>query len=234
MEILEELVEEQVEELRERDEVKAVAVVGSYSRNPEGEHNDLDLYAIVEGDWRRRETEKIDGIVVEKFFNSRSWAEKKLRSDDWAYSYRWFQNADVRHDPEDIFQELRVKADEVREEKLDLSGNEKQEITYTIWDMKQDIDSQDVSQKRLMMNQLFDYLLEKHYVLKGEVPVKENYRLEKLQEFDGYMYKLSQDFLLASSTMEKEKHLEKIIEHVSRKLPDTGPEWKTGKEFIDE
>jgi hypothetical protein len=83
-----------------------------------------------------------------------------------------------------------------------------------------------------MMNQLFDYLLEKQYVLKEQIPVKQNYRLEKLQDFDGYMYKLSQDFLLASSTMEKEKHLEKIIERVSKKLPEIQPEWETEKEIL--
>jgi len=32
------------------------------------------------------------------------------------------------------------------------------------------------------------------------------------------MYKLSQDFLTLSSTMKKENKLEKIIEHVERKI----------------
>jgi predicted nucleotidyltransferase len=232
-EIPEELVEEQIEELRNDEEVEAVAIVGSYARNPKRDHKDLDLYAVVEGDWRTRETKKIDAVVVEKFFNSRQWAEKKLESDDWVYSYRSFRNADVRHDPKNIFQELEEKAEEVREEELNLSENEKKEIAYTIWEIKQDISSEDVSQKRFMLNQLFDYLLEKQYLLKNQVPVKENYRLEKMKKFDGYMYKLSQDFLLASSTMEKEKNLEKIIEHVSRNLPDLGPEWETGKEYLD-
>ncbi len=225
--------ERQVEELKQREDVKAVAAVGSYARNPEGEHNDLDLYAVVEGNWRKRVTEEVDGVVVEKFFNSRDWSEKYLENDDWWRNYRWFTTADIRYDEDNFFNELEKEAQKTRKEKLDLSEKELQEISYSIWDMKQDVPSKDVSQKRFMMNQLFQYLLQKQYILKGRVPVKKNYRLEKLQEFDGYMYKLSQDFLLSSSTMEKEKKLEKIIQHVSKNLSEIGPEWDTEKEKID-
>lgn len=228
--IKEEFVETQVDILKQREDVKAVAAVGSYARNSDGEHNDLDLYAVVEGDWRKRVTEEVDGVVVEKFFNSMKWSEKYLENDDWWRNYRWFTAADVRYDEDNFFNELEKEAQETRKEKLDLSEKDLQEISYSIWDMKQDIASKDVSQKRFMMNQLFQYLLQKQYLLKGKVPVKKNYRLEKLQEFDGYMYKLSQDFLLSSSTMDKEQKLEKIVEHVSKNLPEIGPEWETEKE----
>jgi len=229
----ESVIEEEVAVLKSKDSVKAVAVVGSYARDPEADHNDLDLYVVVEDNWRKRVTEKIDGVVVERFFNSIEWSEQYLEVENWWYNYRWFKNADVRYDEEDLFQELRQKAEEVKEEKMKLSDEELREISYRIWDMNQDIDSKDVSQKRFMMNQLFDFLLEKHYLLNNEVPVKENYRLEKLQEFDGYMYKLSQDFLLSSSTMEKRETLDKIVEHVSRKLPEIAPEFEKEKEFFD-
>jgi len=228
--ISEEFVEQKVEELEKREDVKAVGVVGSYARNPEGEHNDLDLYIVVTGDWRKRVTEEFDGMVLEKFFNSLEWSEKYLEEDGWWKSHSWFTEADIRYDPENIFDQLSEKAEELREEKMDLSQQERKEISYSIWDMSQDIKSEDVAQKRFMLQKLFEYLLEKQYYLKDQLLVKENYRLEKLKEFDGYMYKLSQDFLLASSTMEKEKKLEKIINHVSKNLPEVGPEWETEKE----
>lgn len=231
-EISEKFVQDQVEQLQEREDVEAVSVVGSYARNPEGDHNDLDLYAVVGGDWRKRETEKIDGVVVEKFYNSREWTMNYFEKDFWAHHYRWITEGDVRYDPENIFEELVEKAEEIREEKMDLSDQDLQEISYTIWDLKQDIESEDVAQKRFMMQELFEYLLEKQYILKDYLPVKENYRLEKLKEFDGYMYKLSQDFLLASSTMEKENRLEKIVDHVSKNLPEIGPDWDTEKENL--
>lgn len=228
--ITEGFVERQVEELKERENVKAIALVGSYARNPEGEQNDLDIYIVIDGEWRKRITEIVDGVVVEKFYNSLKFSKDYLEDEEWWRNYRWFVNADVRYDEGDFFQELEEKAEEVRKEKMDLSEQDLKAISYSIWDIRQDVNSKDVSQKRFMMNQLFNYLLEKQYLLKGEVPVKENHRLEKLQEFDGYMYKLSQDFMLSSSTMEKEKKLEKIIEHVSKNLPDIGPEWESERE----
>jgi predicted nucleotidyltransferase len=229
-EITKEFVEEQVEELKQEDDVKAVAVVGSYARKPDSDHNDLDLFIVVEGDYRKRETEELDGIVVEKFYNSREWWTQYLEEDDWWKNYHWYKNADVRYDPDPVFKELEEKAEQVKEEKLDLSENEKKEISYYIWDLQQDIESKDVAQKRFLMNQLFEYLLQKQYYLKDKVPVKENYRLQKLKDFDGYMYKLAQEFLNSSSTMKKERKLEKMVEHVSRNLPEISPEWETEKE----
>lgn len=231
---LEDLINSEVEELQERDDVRAVAVVGSYARDPEADHNDIDLYIIVDGDWRKRETEKLDGVVVERFFNSMEWSQSYLEGDDWFYNYHWFTNADVRFDPENLFEELTEKAEELKQENLELSENGKQEILYSIWDRTQDLETVDVGQKRYLMNQLFDYLVRKQYLLKGEVPVKENYRVKKLKEFDGYMYKLAQDFLTSSSTLEKERKLEKMIDHVTKSLGEPGPEFETEKEGFND
>lgn len=237
-EISEEFVEDQVKELKEREDVKAIAIFGSYARDPEGNHNDLDIYIIVDGNWRKRKTEVIDGKLVEKFFNSKEWAEHYLDraedEDNWAYPYRWFANPDVRYDPEGIFEDMTQKAEEFKENKLGEDLNEDR-FLYYIWDMEQDIDrAEDVAQKRYMMFQLFDSLLEKSYKLNNKVPVKDNYRIKKLQDFDGYMYKLSQEFLMSSSTLEKEGKLEKMIEHLTRGMREPKPEWKTEKEELEQ
>lgn len=232
-EISEEFVEEQVEELASRKDVKAVAVVGSYARKPEANHNDLDIFILVEGEWRKRESKKVEGVVVEKFFNSLEAAENYLEGDDWWKNYHWYANWDVKYDPDNILPELEKKARKVREARLDLSEKDKEEIAYTIWDKRQDFDCDDVAQKRYLMNEFFNYLVFQFYRLEGEVPVKSNYRVENLNNFNGYMYKLSQDFLLSSSTMEKENKLGEIVDYISRQLPDTGPEWESEKESID-
>ncbi|MFB6204416.1 MAG: nucleotidyltransferase domain-containing protein [Candidatus Nanohaloarchaea archaeon] len=225
---LEELVEKEVEELSGREDVRAVAVVGSYARG-EDEHNDIDFFIIVDGDWRRREGEMVDDILVERFYNSLEGAKNYLDGDSWYTSYHWYRNAEPRYDPESLFEELADLAEEKRNEKM--SVNE-EELLYTIWDKKQDLDTRDVGQKRYLMNEFFNYLLFQHYLLKGEVPVKTNYRVKKLKEFDGYMYKLSQDFLTSSSTGDKERTLEKMIDHVTRNIGDPGPEWETEKEYM--
>jgi len=229
-EISEEFVERQVNDLKQRDEVRAVSVIGSYARDPEADHNDLDIFIIVEGNYRKRKTEEVDGVVFEKFFNSMDWCRKYLKRDDWWKNYRWYTKAEVYHDPDDLFDKLVSEAKDIREGQMSLSDQDKKEISYTIWDFQQDIESNDVAQKRFMMNQLFEYLLHKQYYLKDQVPVKRNYRLQKLKQFDGYMYKLAQEFLNSSSTLEKERKLEKIINHISRDLPEIDPEWETEKE----
>lgn len=228
--MIDEVAESELEKLKARDDVRAVAFVGSYARNPEKSHNDLDVYVIVDGGWRKRETEEVDGVVVERFFNSMDWSKKYFESDNWFTNYYWFKNADVRYDPDGLFEELADYADQQKEEKLDLSDQEKDEILYTVWDMQQDLDTDDVGQKRYLMYQMLDYLVEKHYLLKGETPVKTNYRVKKLKDFDGYMYKLVQDFLTSSSTGEKHRTLEKIVDHVTRGLGKPGPEWETDRE----
>lgn len=77
------------------------------------------------------------------------------------------------------------------------------------------LETQDVAEKRLEMLKIFEGLLDKRSE-SDDIAVTE--KLEGLEEKDGYMYKLSQDFLLSSSTMEKESKLGKILEHVKKKV----------------
>lgn len=101
----------------------------------------------------------------------------------------------------------------------ELSEKELGELKNRIEGFRGGLETEDVAQKRFSMNDFFDYLLEKNFKLEDQELVGREKRLNILRDFDGYMYKLSQDFLLASSTMEKEQHLEKIADHISRKLP---------------
>jgi len=75
------------------------------------------------------------------------------------------------------------------------------------------LDIEDVAQKRFLMYKVFDSLLDK--ILEDDIDDSE--KLDALNEDHGYMYKLSQDFLNSSSTLEKHRKLEKIIEYVDRK-----------------
>jgi hypothetical protein len=84
------------------------------------------------------------------------------------------------------------------------------------------------------MYKVFDYILKNIYMIKEEVPVKDNYRIKKLEEFDGYMYKLAQEFLNSSSTMEKEEKLNGMIDHITRNIGDPSPEWETERESFED
>jgi len=74
------------------------------------------------------------------------------------------------------------------------------------------LDIEDVAEKRLRMFKIFEDLVES--IVDTDTSVE---ALNELKDSNGYLYKLSQDFLLSSSTMDKEKKLEKILEYVERK-----------------
>jgi predicted nucleotidyltransferase len=228
-----EVIENQVEKLSSKNDVRAVAVVGSYARDPEQDHNDLDLYIIVEGEWRKRETEKIDGEVVEKFYNSMQRSREYLEEDGWYTNYRWFTNADVRYDPDDLFEELEEYAEQKKEEQLELDKDDEEWIRYSLWDLRQDIESEDVGQQRYMLYQAVEFVVEQDFYLEDVVPVKDNYRVRKLKEFDGYLYKLVQDFLNSSSTLEKKRKVEKMFSHIERKVGEADPEYSSPREELD-
>lgn len=78
-----------------------------------------------------------------------------------------------------------------------------------------ELDVEDVGQKRYMMNQILERLVEEAFDQKDEELPEAEERIQKLEEVNGYMYKLSQEFLISSSTLEKERKLEKMVEHLS-------------------
>ena len=71
-------------------------------------------------------------------------------------------------------------------------------------------EEEDVAEKRYLMFLSFQELLDEL----GKNSVSE------LDGFDGFIYKNSQDFLTSSSSYEKEKKLEKLIDYVERKYMD--------------
>ncbi|MFB6292180.1 MAG: hypothetical protein ABEI58_02190 [Candidatus Nanohaloarchaea archaeon] len=83
-------------------------------------------------------------------------------------------------------------------------------------ELDDDLDTDDVGQKRYVMFLIFDSLLDSFYDVSDRQVEDEN-KVAELKEFDGYMYKLSQEFLTSSSTFEKEQKLEKMIDHLERK-----------------
>jgi hypothetical protein len=85
-----------------------------------------------------------------------------------------------------------------------------------IEELQQYLDTDDVAQKRYLMFHIFEKLIDARLSIENtELEITE--KISELKQIDGYMYKLSQDFLTSSSTMKKENKLEKIIEHIERK-----------------
>jgi hypothetical protein len=101
-----------------------------------------------------------------------------------------------------------------------MTGQEETDIERRMDRFREGIETDDVAQKRYTMYKLLDQIITEYTEKSIEEDLEPEKRLEKLKEIDGYMYKLSQDFLLSSSTMEKEQHLEKIIEKFQRTSKD--------------
>ncbi|MFB6147524.1 MAG: hypothetical protein ABEJ66_01435 [Candidatus Nanohaloarchaea archaeon] len=78
----------------------------------------------------------------------------------------------------------------------------------------QGLETEDVGQKRYQMNQVFERVLEEVYRRSGRDLPEPGSRISELEGFQGYIYKLSQEFLTSSSTLEKERKLEKMLEHL--------------------
>jgi hypothetical protein len=101
-----------------------------------------------------------------------------------------------------------------------MTGQEETDIERRMDRFREGIETDDVAQKRYTMYKLLDLIITEYTEKSIEEDLEPEKRLEKLKEVDGYMYKLSQDFLLSSSTMEKEQYLEKIIEKFQRTSKD--------------
>jgi hypothetical protein len=71
-------------------------------------------------------------------------------------------------------------------------------------------DLEDIGEKRYQMFKLFDEILS----------ILEKESVSDLDGFDGYLYKLSQDFLTSSSTYEKKQKMENILNRVEKKYSD--------------
>lgn len=90
---------------------------------------------------------------------------------------------------------------------------ESDEVSEKLDKKMSSIEGDDVGQKRFQMYEVLRFIVEKQYQAEGlEVP-ETGSRIEELKDLNGYMYKLVQEFLTSSSTLEKEKKLEKIVEH---------------------
>lgn len=76
------------------------------------------------------------------------------------------------------------------------------------------IDTGDVGQKRYQMYVVFNLLLEEAYESEDRELPEADERVSGLEGFQGYLYKLAQEFLTSSSTLEKERKLENMLEHL--------------------
>lgn len=217
-------IEKLISSLKERDFSKAIALVGSYARDPTDKHNDIDVYIITNTDWRQRKTFVVNDTAIECFFNSIDWVKWYFGTDQWDMHYRWLINANIKYDPEEMFTELRSYAEEKKNEKVNLTKEEREAMRYLLWDYKQDIQSTEGIQKKYVLNRTFDKVVRKLIEVNSEVPVKDNYRIQKLKQIDSLSYQLATEFLQTHSTDKRESILDQLIQILSQEVGTPRPE----------
>jgi hypothetical protein len=94
------------------------------------------------------------------------------------------------------------------------------EVVKELEELMASVKGQDVGQKRFQMFEILRFVIKKQFEFSDrKLPPTEN-RLEELKDLNGYMYKLAQEFLTSSSTLEKERKLEKITGHFIKRPPE--------------
>lgn len=90
---------------------------------------------------------------------------------------------------------------------------DKDEVIEELEELMASLKGNDVGQKRFQMFEVLRFVVKKQYEFSDrELPDVED-RVEELKDLNGYMYKLVQEFLTSSSTLEKERKLDKIVDH---------------------
>lgn len=84
----------------------------------------------------------------------------------------------------------------------------------SVEDYEEQLNSKDVAEQRYGMFKVFELVIEDYFSEKVEEPV------QRLREEEGYMYKLTQEFLSSSKNYEKRQKLEKLADFVGLQLPD--------------
>lgn len=85
-------------------------------------------------------------------------------------------------------------------------------------EMMDSLEGNDVGQKRFQMYEILREVVEKEFELDGEEIPGPDSRIKELKDLNGYTYKLAQDFLTSSSTLEKERKLEKLVDHLKSRI----------------
>ena len=100
------------------DDVVAINLAGSVSRDEPDLRSDIDLYVIIGGDLRHRDQRIFSGVPVEMFFNPEQRARRAFdedRKEGRAPGVALMAFGDIIYDPDGVFAQLRADALDVME-----------------------------------------------------------------------------------------------------------------------
>ena len=205
---------EKVEKLLEKKVfAEGAFIFGSYTRNPKAEHNDIDIFVLINENWAKRESKKINGLLFEIFYQSEEMTKKILYEEKDFNQLRRFNEAKILFDKNGFLKRLIGYAKKIQIKKIN-SKKDKAFLLYLIGDSIQDIQKEkNKAQKMHLRHGLLDLLLKAHSLSKKQIPAKRNYQIKKLETTDKKLHSLVEKFLLANKTVQKQATLKKIQAH---------------------
>jgi len=198
-----------------------VFIFGSYARNPEGKHNDIDVFVLINENWWKRESKIIGGIEHELFYFPKEHTLNMLKTEKDYNIAGWFMNTKIILDKNNSLDRLISAAKKITNEKLEkFDANW---WAYKIGDRIQDIanEKEDKSQKLFLMNCLLKEILFIFLLSKKILPVKENYIIKRVSQLDPNLYSLVNLFYSNEQLDEKMITLNKMIDCLGIGKPTT-------------
>ncbi|MCX6803460.1 MAG: nucleotidyltransferase domain-containing protein [Candidatus Diapherotrites archaeon] len=211
-------IEEKIlEHLKKEPSVIGALIFGSYARNPAGVHNDIDVIAGTESDWKKMESIILDGIHVEIFYNNINEIKKELSHPFELDRNRWFENTKIIFDTNNRIQELVDYAKSITKQKLE--NFNKNWWQYKIGDNLQDVEKETDNSQIAFLNQcLFRDILTAFFLSQKQIPPKDNYFVKKAKLLNKNLGKLIDEFTKTTNTDEQKKILEKMITFIEPQI----------------
>ncbi|VVB75019.1 Uncharacterised protein [uncultured archaeon] len=207
--------------LKNKEYAEGAFIFGSYARNPEGKHNDIDVFVLINENWWKRESKVINGIEHELFYFPSEYALNILKTEKDFNMAGWFMNTKIILDKNNSLSEFIPTAKEIVNKKLEEFDAEW--WAYKIGDRLQDIEQEreDETQKLFLMNCLLKEILFVFFLSKKILPVKENYFVKKIAKLDPKLYSLINRFYESKQLNDKMAVLNKMIIQLNIGKPTT-------------
>jgi len=212
-----EIENEIVEYVKKEPTVIGALIFGSYARNPEGKHNDIDVLVATNANWKKRESITIQELHVEVFYNNINEIKKELNHPFELDRNSWFEYTKILFDTNNKIQELINYAQNTTKQKL--ANFNKNWWQYKIGDTLQDLQNEtNPNQKAFLSQCLFRDIITTFFLSKHTLPPKDNYCIKKIELIDKKFSNIANKFTQTANLDEQEQLICKMLNYLEKDL----------------
>ncbi|MDI3298072.1 MAG: hypothetical protein QJR08_02765 [Bacillota bacterium] len=170
------------------DDLLGLLLAGSAARGDLGPGGDLDLFALIRGDWRQRRGAVVDGVVVELFLNPVERVRREFEDAERPATLWAFAEGRPLYDPRGVVlalvQEARARLDQPPPP---LSPAALARLRYALTDTLKDVQDllrTDPEAAAYLMGVALDQAVEAHYRISRHWLPKPKYRIRQMRLWD--------------------------------------------------